>query len=522
MYKFVDPNTSSEVVSLPPEALCYNGKYLENEIPGYRTLWVTGRELVEADIQEQKINGLDGSIYLNKRYSTRKITVGYQLLAESNKAFRDAFNKMNLLLSGEQVEISFADEIDKYFIGTKSESEIPNEGTNSIVSKFEIYCTDPFKYSKTLKEFTPTVNEDGVLECTIKNEGSMSANVEYEVINSQANGYLGIVSEYGAMEFGKREEADKELVNFNETLVTLDDFIKATDDVGGKDVMHPNYGTSGKLTIKKMCGDKDWLTFGTQGTKKGSANGRLRTVTIPVDSNGNKGATNFYAYMRVLVWAQKMGQTGEMSVSFLTDDNTFICGYNWYKTDTSGNRAHFDMLWHKPNAKSSDALHAKGKTFSFISSHIKTENPFYWDWGNIDIRKEGSKLTFYYNGNNYSYVIPEVENMVCTKIQIACKAWDGRLNDKFMHWMGFDTFNFQKIGVEKWQDVQNRYAKGSTIQIDGENAKIYVNGMPKQEDEIIGTKYFKVPNGDTVVKFYPSSFVTTQPTIKVRIREAWL
>lgn len=520
MYKFVDPNTSSEVVSLPPEALCYNGKYLENEISGYRTLWVTGRELMEADIQEQKINGLDGSIYLSKRYQPRKITVGYQLLAESNKAFRDAFNKMNLLLSGEQVEISFADETDKYFIGTKAGNEIPSEGTNSIVSKFEIYCTDPFKYSKTLKEFTPTVNEDGVLECTIKNTGSMPANVEYEVINNQSNGYLGIVSEHGAMEFGKKEEADKELVSFNEMLVTIDDFYNAPDDVGGYDAMHSyyNYGTKGTLTKKKMAGDGWWLGYGTQGTVTGSANGGLRTVTIPVDSSGKTGAKNFYCWIHALYYAGLMGQTGEMSIAFITADNKMICGYNWYKTDESGNEYYYEFIVHNPNSGEARAV----KRFSQQANHLNSQNPFFWNWGNTDISKEGAKLTFYNYSQHYSYIVPEVENMECAKIQIACKAWRNRTGNKLMQWMGFDAVNFQKLGVEKLVDVQNRYPDGSTIQIDGENAKIYVNGILKQEDEIIGTKYFKVPNGDTVVKFYPSSWVTTQPTIKVRIREAWL
>lgn len=112
--------------------------------------------------------------------------------------------------------------------------------------------------------------------------------------------------------------------------------------------------------------------------------------------------------------------------------------------------------------------------------------------------------------------------MVCKKIQIACKQWGNRSGNQLLTYFGFDVFNFQKLNVEKWRDVPNRYSAGSTVTIDGEYAKIYVNDMPKQDDEIVGTQYFKAPPGESKVRFYMSSWVTQDPTITVRIREAWL
>ena len=104
---------------LPSEAMSYDGVYLENEIEGYRTLYVTGRELYGAEIKEQSTDTIDGANYIARRYPPRTITVAYQLLATSDSAFRDAYNKMNRLLNGEQVKVIFNDEPDKYFIGTK-------------------------------------------------------------------------------------------------------------------------------------------------------------------------------------------------------------------------------------------------------------------------------------------------------------------------------------------------------------------------------------------------------------------
>ena len=109
MYNFVDTTTGpAGGKALPAEAMKYNGVYLEDEIPGYQTLYVSGRELMESEVQEKEITGIDGSVYYGKTYPPRTITIGYQLIAKDNAAFRLAFNKMNQILDAEQVQINFA------------------------------------------------------------------------------------------------------------------------------------------------------------------------------------------------------------------------------------------------------------------------------------------------------------------------------------------------------------------------------------------------------------------------------
>ena len=95
MYKFVDTTESQEEQTLPSEALNFNGKYFEQEIPGYRTLYVSGREVLSAEITDTETGTANGTRYQRKRYPPRTITVGYQLIAEDNKAFREAYNKLN-------------------------------------------------------------------------------------------------------------------------------------------------------------------------------------------------------------------------------------------------------------------------------------------------------------------------------------------------------------------------------------------------------------------------------------------
>ena len=52
--------------------------------------------------------------------------------------------------------------------------------------------------------------------------------------------------------------------------------------------------------------------------------------------------------------------------------------------------------------------------------------------------------------------------------------------------------------------------------------RVYVNGMANTGDEMIGTKYFHVPPGETKVQFYCSGFCNPAPVVTARIKEAFL
>ena len=207
-----------------------------------------------------------------------------------------------------------------------------------------------------------------------------------------------------------------------------------------------------------------------------------------------------------------------MSISFLTEDDKFICGVNWYKSGKNDNTGYYELMCYDPKATSKSNPAAKVlRTYTYTTSHLHTENPWYWDWGHCDIRKIGSELQFYYWGSYPKYNIPEIKDMKCAKVQIAIKEYD---NHSQMSYYGFNNFYFQKMYVDKWKDVPNRYPEGSILTIDGETSHFFVNGMQKQSEEVLGTTYFKAPPGEMKIKFHVSSG-QKQPTIKVRIRERY-
>lgn len=163
MYNFVDVNAASEGFVLPSEAMKLNGQYIEDIISGYRTLNVQGREALSPDVETFDVGIRDGSTVKSKRYPSRIIIVTYQLIAESNEAFREAFNKLGAFLNVKDAELIFNDEQDKFFIGTPCTIGEVDPGRNAVVGKFEIICTDPFKYSVAEYEATTTQDDGSIL-----------------------------------------------------------------------------------------------------------------------------------------------------------------------------------------------------------------------------------------------------------------------------------------------------------------------------------------------------------------------
>lgn len=158
IYRFIDTADRTPRADLPAEALNINGKYLEDIVPGYRTLAVAGREAMSAEVNTLETGRADGVNYNFKRYPERVITITYQLLADTPEKFRKAFNTLGGALNCEQVRLIFNDELDKFFTGTPGELGEIEPGKNKVTGEFQIICTDPFKYSIT--EFYTDVDLD--------------------------------------------------------------------------------------------------------------------------------------------------------------------------------------------------------------------------------------------------------------------------------------------------------------------------------------------------------------------------
>lgn len=151
MYDFIDITERQGFDRLSSVAMEYDGYLLENEIRGYRTLTVKGREMLDVDIDTENPSGRNGAYVVGQSLPPRELVVTYMLRAESNEEFQVSYSLlMKKLLKQKDVKVRFADQQHINFYGRYSGSDSIPEDRNWVVSSFTIFCQDPYKYGVPL------------------------------------------------------------------------------------------------------------------------------------------------------------------------------------------------------------------------------------------------------------------------------------------------------------------------------------------------------------------------------------
>ena len=149
MYDFREttPFTGVDDNQLPAEAMLIDGQYIENLVPGYRTLQVGGRELLKQSANSNPIGISDGETLEYVRNPSREITVGYQLIADDDEAFRTAFYKLSGILHGDTHQVSFNDDLSVYWNAVLTDVDDVPKGRNAITSSFTLFVPDGVAHS---------------------------------------------------------------------------------------------------------------------------------------------------------------------------------------------------------------------------------------------------------------------------------------------------------------------------------------------------------------------------------------
>jgi predicted phage tail component-like protein len=507
--RFIDTiEHGSNEESLPAEALSINSVYIENVIDGYRTLTVSGRETHSMDYDEKRIG--DHTYMQNYYQDSRIIEVEYQVFADSPEELMQKYNVLNGLLNFKEAKLIFADESDKYYIGSKAESEAPPKGRLNVTSTFTIYCPDPHKYAVDEKEFQASINSEGVLESIINNEGTAEVPIDYTIKNNHDNGFLGVVTEDAVLQMGRISEVDEVPYQQSENLINTNDFSDWTRDTS----THPENSakkTNGKLQMKPYSGQNILQLVDRGGTV--GVNGGMISKEIPPDSEGIAGAKNFWCYFNAWFETGAVKQVSTMSINFLDENNELIFCYMIEKNNLNSNRAHVMLRG------GGSQQHKYFDEYFEPSMAAYGKNMFDWQRGHADVVKMGSTLGGYYYGTRYSVDVPDLADKVCTKIQLYIGGYDTL---PMVTGSAFRSLVFQKHNVDKLDDVPNRYPQDSTVEIDGHEGKIYTDGILRPDDEIRGSIYPLAKPGKTKVQFYYSDFADPKPDITAKIREGWL
>lgn len=503
---------------LPDSAMQINGEYLERSVVGYRTLSVEGRESLDVDITETTVGNSDGSTYRRKRDQTRTLKISYALCANSYNDYHSLYNKLKSILHDGELKIIFKDESSVYYTGVvESVSSTPIDTVDAVASQgdISIKCMDPYKYSVEEKEVSPTL--DGGYTFEIDYKGTRKAYPKFTATMYSDNGYIAFVNDQKkVLQFGNPDEVDGETYQQNEYLCHLSDFANLATD--SYDYFRPYVRTGGSMGYGNVGGSNVNPVLYLAGVKQTGHfwTGGCKTLTLPDDSNGERGAQSFYCYFNQwFVTDYGKGQTGFQTITFLTDDNRIICGVSINKTDQVGEGAYF-------------TFYANGdkdiKTMLFY--------PYEYDWANMYnnsrghncVIKEGNMVKCYYQGTYYQYTIPDIANLKCTKIQVTMAQWGERnMGDQYVAHNYLRALDFQKMHVSKWCDVPNKFRGGNVVTIDCESADVYLNGVRDPSLGALGNNWdnFYLKPGYNQIKFAHSSWAR-KPTVKLKYREVFL
>ena len=376
---------------------------------------------------------------------------------------------------------------------------------------------DGLAHSKAAREFKFAKNSDGVLEAEIVNDGSEDAYVNYEIKLKKESGFVGIVSEYGAMQFGKVDEADGYTARKNVTILNNQkgDFSNWTDGT-------VNYENRNRIITTQMTANTNLglgvlpSSFTTSGTAGAHQYGAIKEYTL------SNPASQWYIWARALFETGLMGQTGAWCLTVLDENNHLIAGMTLEKDDVVGNTAMVHFLLGDGSGGSRTV-----KMISFTPSYWVNDNPYGTESRSqnrnmFDLVKEKDRVQFFWYGGYYPFYDSRLANVKAKKIQFFVGQFPNRnTTDRLVTNHFLNDFTFQELHVDYWKDVPNRYPSGSTIAIDGEKGQIKVNNQIRLDDEILGTTYFKVPPGRTKVQLLVSSFAEVA-SAKATIQEVYI
>lgn len=517
MYKFIDTTEASQKASLPSEALKLNGSYIENLISGYRTLYVTGRELIESEIDEAQIGFCDGNIYRQKRDVPRQITIYYSMKATTPEEFRSKYNQLCGILDKEQSQLIFADEPDKYFIGTKSSVEEVKPGLLFTTGSFVFECADLYKYAVTEK----LAMNNGVNRITLENKGTKSVPINVKAVMTSDNGYLGFTLDDRFYQIGDPEEVDGE--QFETTELLFDDHL--TEDRG----WILNQGITPPVTsVRDQVGTVRYVVEepgeGIKGegyvtpSGYGSGNswhGPALTRLVPTDKNGQH-PVNWYSSYRFdfntdgTAQSEKGKEAGHHSITFSDENDNIICSVvfedNHYSLERSDMVVYVgdERIW---DTRNTTKFYVRGPEGRPGGSAV------------VVVEKIGNQINvkFSFAGINKTFITsnPDVKLKKVTYYSAQYKTYPHMRNNLLR------AIQVRKHNVNNYNDIPNYFMKGDEIYIDGQKNQVLVNGLVDWDRVDIGSQPLLLPPGQHTLGIVTSSFGKI-PDVEISWRERWL
>lgn len=435
----------------------------------------------------------------------KQIAIEYVINNGTAENLKDFRRKMAKLLTSDKMgKLIFSDEPNLYYNAILNGEPTLDEEYLQSSGIITFIVPDGIAHSTIQKTFQASLNHERVMEMTISNTGTESVPVDYEIKHNHENGFIGIVSEYGVIQLGHVNEMDMEEKEKSEYLLNYRQASQYDAMRSGSGIFFdPSYGKSGTFGTYNYD-NKTWVSLASAGAGSGW-HGAARTIDLPPDQTGISGSVNFAMQGKVWFRPTATSQCGIIEYCIADKNGRHLASARIAK-------------WNPVTDTALLILCVNGKEVQRIEFNSALSELFVHNRGDFYISKSGRKITFCFGGI-YSFNIADIEKMEAKTVSVFIGQRD---NHPIIPKMYLNYLVFRKDKVKTWHDVPNRYPAGSTVTIEGKSRKVYVDGVHRAADEVLGSKYFNVPPGETKIQFYYSDFCTPPPTITAKIQEAYL
>lgn len=530
MYSFRDTTDTGPVTTRPAEAMQINGQWLEDVVPGYRTLYTKGRELLAPEVETEDVGVRDGSLLRSKRYPARTITVGYQLVAPDSAAFRQAYNRLAAALDVQEARLIFADEPDKFFVGTPSAVESTEYGKNAVKGEFSILCVDPFKYS--VQEYTAAPESDGEFRIdyggsvpsapilTASFPGTEDANGN---ITGSDCGFVVFMGQNGEIiQLGDPDEMEGEDLPESQTLVnkvfqTYGTATAAEWPVNVGRTSSTSVSQAGSVAILTDEKGEKLIGAGKYGTGS-NYHGPSITRTLPADASGHVGAKFFRLTYRQRMCmgagsstASQRGVFQVLCVNKVGSERKVIAGLSVFKPH-AGNQATINLY---VNNKNMDAIHIDishgNRFFGYGSNSALTTT----------ISKQGRYVSFNVAGLKRKFFDEGIANLEMHELTFLFGQY---ATQPALTMNGLYEAKLIMDHCVTWQDIPNKFSAGDAVQADCSTGEITLNGISAPELGALGNDWetFRLRPGSNSIGTAWSDWAQTSPEFAMRYREVWL
>ena len=521
----------------PSYAPSFNNVFLEDVIPGYRTLDVSGRESFESEVNERSSEIRDGARFVRNRRSPREITVKFAVTTDSNAEYRQAIDKLKgmFLNYGEypieqkEFTIIFLDEQDKFYKGV-----ITNVSTDKLVNyksgsgEFTIHCSDPCKYSVTEYYALPVYDSsDGYYKYNIDYDGTYNSYPKFNAVVASSDDFLIIqwisfINQYGRiLQFGtpERVEIPEDEIPLKSEIIFDNTFDQGaiasqpgvTNRQSSNWVICDGSNTNFDLGNGWRHNTLDQLASVIQCSTPFSARGYARTSTplkfLYTADYGNDNfegwhgpvITRYYDFADSNNNNRHKSGTLEFKHRFVTGSNDygeFIATLNYHYPVSGGIRRHaLAKIVIFKNLKGSnistcnlmiyDSENTIGKlayTFQFDSgrtgSVTKATSEYTAGPAVHRITKIEDTITFDINGQQFAFRSADIKDLTVDSITFAFGKYKDEIKVTENYLLGA---KFTAHNVKDIKDIPEKITPNGHLEIDVSKAEVIMDGVPKMD-----------------------------------------